>query len=552
MSKWLTALIVVLGVAPLVDAQAPTRNPHGAIAFTCQNCHTTTSWAPLRAKPEFDHNRETKYPLRGAHASVTCNACHVSKVFADAGTRCADCHADLHQRQFGAQCENCHTVQGWRLNNRAPQDHMNRFPLLGAHASATCDQCHKGAAVGAYVGLSTACVSCHVRDFNAATNPPHLASGFSQNCSLCHGSMTNWTSATFNHASSGFPLTGAHATIACTQCHVNNNFALASGACYPCHTADYASAANPPHAASGVPLDCAQCHSTVNWTSATFNHANTGFALTGAHVTTQCVQCHVNNNYALTSGACYPCHVSDWSGTNNPPHAPAGFPQDCSLCHSTTGWTGSSFNHASTGFALTGAHVAITCAQCHTNNNYALTSGACYPCHTADWNSATNPPHAASAFPQDCSLCHSTTNWTSATFNHTTTGFALTGAHATVACAQCHLNNNYSLTSTVCNNCHAADYNGTTNPNHASAGFPRTCETCHSTTAWTGAVFNHTYFSLTHGGANSVCATCHTNANDYSVFQCTNCHTAAATNPRHTGIRGYVYNSTNCYACHRR
>ena len=31
-----------------------------------------------------------------------------------------------------------------------------------------------------------------------------------------------------------------------------------------------------------------------------------------------------------------------------------------------------------------------------------------------------------------------------ATFNHNTTSFPLTGAHTTVACAQCHTNNNYT------------------------------------------------------------------------------------------------------------
>ena len=42
------------------------------------------------------------------------------------------------------------------------------------------------------------------------------------------------------------------------------------------------------------------------------------------------------------------------------------------------------------------------------------------------------------------------------------------------------------------------------------------------------------------------------NPNDYSVFQCTNCHSAAQTNGEHSGVRGYVYNSTNCYQCHPR
>jgi hypothetical protein len=54
------------------------------------------------------------------------------------------------------------------------------------------------------------------------------------------------------------------------------------------------------------------------------------------------------------------------------------------------------------------------------------------------------------------------------------------------------------------------------------------------------------------GGTNRPCTDCHTNSNDYSVFSCTNCHLQAQTDPRHSGVRGYVYNSINCYQCHPR
>jgi predicted enzyme related to lactoylglutathione lyase len=85
---------------------------------------------------------------------------------------------------------------------------------------------------------------------------------------------------------------------------------------------------------------------------------------------TQCAQCHTNNNYKLTSAACITCHLNDYNGTTNPNHKTAGLPQDCTLCHNTTNFTSATFNHATTGFALTGAHTPLQCAQCHTNNNY--------------------------------------------------------------------------------------------------------------------------------------------------------------------------------------
>src|SRR3974390_1130598 len=90
--------------------RAKVTNPHGPIAIPCQNCHTYTSWRPIRSTPEFNHDN-TRYPLRGMHMDVTCSKCHTSLVFKNVSTRCADCHADLHRGQFGANCENCHTVK---------------------------------------------------------------------------------------------------------------------------------------------------------------------------------------------------------------------------------------------------------------------------------------------------------------------------------------------------------------------------------------------------------------------------------------------------------
>ncbi len=84
-------------------------------------------------------------------------------------------------------------------------------------------------------------------------------------------------------------------------------------------------------------------------------------------------------------------------------------------------------------------------------------------------------------------MCHTTVNWSGATFNHTTqTTFPLTGAHIAVPCATCHVNNVFAGLSTACISCHLKDWQGTTNPNHAAAAFPQTCDTCHTTTNWLG------------------------------------------------------------------
>src|ERR1700674_504381 len=245
-------LMLAVGHALAMSQERPaprptTRNPHGNIAIPCENCHTFTSWKPIRRVPEFSHNT-TSYPLRGMHEKVDCVECHVKLVFADVGTKCADCHADIHRGQLGANCEQCHTVQGWGVSVQAIQNHQNRFPLLGAHAAVTCDSCHTGAATGQFQGLSTQCYSCHARDFQSAANPNHVTARFSTNCQACHG-VNTWLNASFDHAASGFPLTGAHAATPCGSCHVNNNYNLTSTACSSCHMPDFQKATNPNHVA---------------------------------------------------------------------------------------------------------------------------------------------------------------------------------------------------------------------------------------------------------------------------------------------------------------
>jgi hypothetical protein len=600
--------------------------PHVTVGFptTCSNCHSTTDWTGA----SFDHNT-TSFPLTGAHVKVPCAQCHTNNNYTTLPTACYGCHQKdftgttnpAHVAEgFPTNCTLCHSTSNWTSSTF---NHNSVFPLTGAHAKLQCAQCHTN---NNYTTLPTTCYGCHQKDYAGTNAPPHATVGFPTTCSNCH-STTDWTGASFDHNTTKFPLTGAHVKVPCAQCHTNNNYTTLPTACYGCHQKDFTGTTNPAHVAAGFPTDCTLCHSTTNWTSSTFNHASV-FPLTGAHASLQCAQCHTNNNYKTLPTTCYGCHKKDFTGTTNPNHVTVAFPTTCDTCHSTSNWTPVTFNHTVYAhYALTGGHATVACAQCHTSNNYTSTPTACYSCHKADYDGTTNPNHVASGFPTDCSICHSTSNWTSSTFNHNNTAFPLTGAHTTVACAKCHVNNNYTTLPTACYGCHAADWNGTTDPNHKAAGFPTTCNTCHTTTAWTGASFNHnntpfpltgahvkvdcvkchinnvfagtptacyschqkdftgttnpnhvsagwpttctichnttawlpanlpasyhTFFPLNHGNANGVCANCHTNSSNYSVFQCTVCHTAAQTNPEHDGVSGYVYNSVNCYACHK-
>ena len=522
----------------------------GGFPTNCNTCHTTTVWRPST----FTHDN-TRFPLTGAHRAVACNQCHTNNQYTTLSTNCVDCHrsdfasttSPNHQAGgFPQNCTMCHTTISWQP---ASFDHnTTKFPLTGFHLTLQCQSCHVN---NNYQISYSNCYQCHSADFAGTNNPNHQSSGFSTNCVQCH-STTSWDGASFDHSSTKFALTGAHASVQCQACHVNNNYTIVYSNCYQCHSTDFTGATNPNHVAGNFSQNCQTCHSTTAWQPATFDHSTTKFPLTGVHTSTPCQSCHTNGNYQLVFSNCYQCHSADFTGATNPNHVAGNFSQNCQTCHSTNAWQPATFDHSTTKFPLTGVHTTTPCQSCHTNGNYQLVFSNCYQCHSADFTGATNPNHVAGNFSQNCQTCHSTTAWQPATFDHTTTKFPLTGAHTTTPCQSCHTNGNYQLSYTGCYSCHTVDYNGTTNPNHASAAFPTTCETCHTTTNWTGATFNHAWFPMTHGNANSVCATCHTNPSNYAVFSCTNggCHPQAQTNSNHSGVNGYVYNSANCYSCH--
>ena len=361
---WVAILAVAvpaLVCAPPLGGQSAQRgrtaNPHGNLKIVCENCHSTSAWKPIRAVPEFDHDTQTRYPLRGMHQGVSCRACHASLDFKNAATECAACHADIHRRQFGARCQECHTVRGWKTTITAMRQHNNRFPLIGAHATATCDGCHPGAATGIYNGLSTECIACHLKDYQQASAPDHKASGFSVNCSNCH-SMDSWANAKFDHNQlTAFPLAGAHARLECAACHIGGRFKGTPATCFECHAANFAQAKDPDHAAAGFSHECTVCHNLTNWAGAAFDHtARTRFALAGAHAKVSCTQCHVNGRFAGTPKDCAGCHLADFEKTTNPNHRTGKFALTCEGCHTTSIWQGAKFDHSLSRFQLTGAH----------------------------------------------------------------------------------------------------------------------------------------------------------------------------------------------------
>ena len=161
-----------------------------------------------------------------------------------------------------------------------------------------------------------------------------------------------------------------------------------------------------------------------------------------------CAQCHSSGVYAGLATTCVSCHLANYQKTTNPKHAAAGFPQDCSVCHSTTTWAGAVFDHSKTSFPLVGC---IPRCPAPPAMRAACTRGSPPPASRATCRITRRRPipyHSTAGFPQQCELCHTPAGWIPSTFNHSSTPFPLTGAHTSVACASCHIGGKYAGTPT--------------------------------------------------------------------------------------------------------
>jgi predicted CXXCH cytochrome family protein len=540
---------------------AAARNPNhqtNQYPMDCLLCHSMNGWRPSN----FNHAK-TDFPLTGAHVALICSSCHGNGKLARLPSDCINCHQndyansknpDHRAAQFPKVCMQCHTTIAWRPS---AFDHgKTNFPLTGAHRTVECSSCHTN---GRYAGLPIDCYSCHQADFAKVATPNHATNQFSHDCTTCHTNVV-WKPSTFDHAKTTFPLTGGHVAVQCASCHTNGRYAGLPTDCYSCHQTDFANVVTPNHLSNQFSHDCTTCHSNVAWKPSTFDHAKTTFPLTGGHVAVQCASCHTNGRYVGLPTDCYSCHQADFAKVATPNHVTSQFSHDCLTCHTTVVWKPSTFDHVKTIFPLTGAHITTDCIFCHKNGQYQGLPSDCWSCHQADYTKVTDPNHVTASFDHNCTICHSTTAWNPATFDHAKTIFPLSGAHIQTQCSKCHVGGKYAGTTTDCGTCHLADYNAATNPNHAAPKFPLTCVTCHTTIVWSPSTFDHTpYFPIAAGSSHrpgrwNFCTDCHTAPTNFKLFSCITCHEHNQTsmNSSHSNVKNYLYDSNQCYKCHPR
>ena len=153
---------------------------------TCLQCHSGPTWSG----GDFDHPAVANgFELLGAHASLSCAACHEAdgtpRYPGVADDECIACHqADYDAQHAGSgyptACLECHTRDAWA---GATFDHG--FPIFfGRHQGRWegCPTCHTNETD--YSDFT--CFACHVHDQSRMDDKHSGVSGYAYDSNLCY------------------------------------------------------------------------------------------------------------------------------------------------------------------------------------------------------------------------------------------------------------------------------------------------------------------------------------------------------------------------------
>lgn len=443
-------------------------------------------------------------------------------------------------------------------------------PLSAVHARAPalaegrrCSACHGGV----FGSLAGACLDCHApvaADIAAERGLHGRLAPDARDCGRCHSEhhgpeaplagARSFLAAgiaareRYDHADLGFELAGAHADLACAECHAN---------------ADVAELARGERRFGGLDPDCRSCHADVHdgrmarscsachdpeqpfALAAAFQHER--FDARCAHGQAACVDCHPRGSarsVETEAGRSPPAGERGCADCHAAPHAP-GFlagaavlgdvaeAEVCAACHDEehTGFAGHAAAmptalHAASGFALAPPHAERECADCHRELRGDVIVDFAHRERAADDCGACHAdPHAGQfadgPSAEACVACHARERFTPVRFGlaeHAATAFPLEGSHQAVACERCHARESpessgaprrFAGTPQACATCHADAHRG------AFAGLAEAqgCASCHQATLFGDVhAFDHgraTGFALDGGHGRAECEACH-------------------------------------------
>lgn len=323
----------------------------GKYGEKCQECHSTKGWE----KGGYDHDKLTKFPLRGRHKEAPCDSCHKQDYKKKLELECSACHRkqDKHNGVLGKKCESCHGEERW-------QDHVFKHEKF----------------------KETRCYDCHKADDGHKGR-------YGEKCQECHETK-QWDKSLFSHTQkTRFPLLGKHKDAACLTCHkgeAKNEHGKLK--CYDCHQLDDVHGGR-------EGKDCQRCHNPLGWREKIrFDHDMSRFPLIGLHTVVPCEECHLTTNYRETERRCIKCHEQDDDHKGH-------MGERCEVCHNPNSWRFWQFDHNRTEFKLKGRHKKISCEACHKSQveRDLKIPLECYTCHRAD------DIHNG-RFGHQCSRCH--------------------------------------------------------------------------------------------------------------------------------------------------
>jgi hypothetical protein len=322
----------------------------------------------------------------------------------------------------------------------------------------------------------------------------------------------------FDHSKTKFPLHGKHSALECSKCHKTVNFD---------QPVAHEQGQFVKRADGG---DCKACHNETSYRPSLFSkedHQKTAYPLMGKHAAVECAKCHPPKGertvYKVRFDNCMRCHEDAHGGQ----FAGAPHGNNCESCHNVDGFKPSLFTltkHDATAFALTGAHAATACAECHKSPagffpakpaQYKFPDTSCTVCHRDPHESGT------ASLRLSCTDCHTTRDWKSVgAFDHGRTKFTLDGAHRAVICTECHKPSApaalakgmgrdivFRGASTLCASCHEDIHGGQFDTAMGKAN----CASCHVTMKWKATTFDHqkTTFPLDGQHKSVACLLCH-------------------------------------------
>jgi len=498
-------------------------------------------------------------PHSSLEGLTNCTKCHVlgNRI---SGEKCLFCHTEIRQRITaqkgyhasaevkGKECFTCHTEHNGksfklvRLDETKFDHSVTGYPLSAPHSQQGCRACHIAGRItdplirskkSTYLGLNPECLTCH-EDYHRQTLPAA--------CLICHSPDAFRPATKFDHSNARFRLEGKHKSVECISCHkvelVNGKkFQEFRGVVYT----SCASCHKDPHQNKFGP-NCRQCHTEESFltvkTVNNFDHNKTNFRLEGKHINVTCNACHKTKlTDPLTHDRCTDCHPDYHQGQ----FKKNGVSPDCIQCHSVSGFNTFSYNieqHNLGSFPLNGSHEATACSECHRKQEKWSFRGIginCRDCHNDIHEGVIQLKYYPGG---NCQSCHKETRWSDVAFDHSKTGFALTGAHHGQSCSECHfrkdpkgiVHQKFIGLPGECSACHTDNHYGQFTVNGVTD-----CTRCHTTQDWKATGFDHdkSAFRLEGEHLNVPCAKCHKPQKEGSVFyvnyrikefKCESCH----------------------------